>query len=273
MLLNIERIKNKIFNDDDCMEEITLNNDNENDKKTLRNILLITKYNSRLHLISYLYLKQLNQILLLFFICASFITGLVEIVNYKTRFSEDIHLAFGLTDIFLSLILVTYKNQKIPNTEQDHYNYHIQYKNMINDINLNISLYKKPTFIYKNLDVYLVNLLNKLNRFNLTSPKIPKKVLEKYDIKDVKCCNSNNNSNLRREEIYDSTDIESILTNDDENLIIESNSFSLNDVKELSTNDIENFKDFIIKIDNKNYEKNKNKNFIKFKEALRINKN
>ena len=34
MLLNIERIKNKIFNDDDCMEEITLNNDNENDKKT-----------------------------------------------------------------------------------------------------------------------------------------------------------------------------------------------------------------------------------------------
>ena len=81
MLLNIERIKNKIFNDDDCMEEITLNNDNENDKKTLKNILLITKYNSRLHLISYLYLKQLNQILLLFFICASFITGLVEIVK------------------------------------------------------------------------------------------------------------------------------------------------------------------------------------------------
>ena len=98
---------------------------------------------------------------------------------------------------------------------------------MINDINLNISLYKKPTFIYKNLDVYLVNLLNKLNRFNLTSPKIPKKVLEKYDIKEVKCCNKN----LRREEIYDSTDIESILTNHDENLIIESNSFSLNDVK------------------------------------------
>lgn len=273
MLLNIEKIKKKIFNDSDCMEEITLNNDNENDKKTLKNILLITKCNSRVHLISYLYLKELNQILLLIFICASFITGLVEIINYKTQFSEDINLVFGLTDIFLSLILVTYKNQKIPNTEQDHYNYHIQYKNMINDINLNISLYKKPTFIYKNFDVYLVNLLNKLNKFNLTSPKIPKKVLEKYNIKEVKCCNSNSNSNLKKEEIYDSTYIESILTNEDKNPIIKSNSFSLNDIKQLSTNDIENFKDFITKIDNMNYEKNKNKNFIKFKEGLAMNKN
>jgi len=270
MLLNIEKIKKKILIDD-CMEDITLNNNNENDKKTLKNILLLIKYNSRVHLISYLYLKQLNQMLLLFFICISFIIGLVEIVNYKIRFSEDIYLAFGLTDIFLSLILVSYKNLKIPNTEQNHYNYHIQYKNMINNINLNISLYEKPSFIYKNIDVYLVNLLQNLNLFNLTSPKIPKKVLEKYNIKELKSCYSN----LEKEhsEYINDIDIESILTNDDENKIIEKNNFRLNDVKELSIDDIQNFKSFIEKIDNINNEKKKNINFNKFKESLSINKN
>tara|TARA_B110000259_G_scaffold137954_1_gene155309 strand:- start:568 stop:1386 length:819 start_codon:yes stop_codon:yes gene_type:complete len=272
MLLNIERI-NKIFNDNECIEDITLNNstflENDNDNKTLKNMLLVTKYNSRIHLISYLYLKQINQMLLLLFICSSFITGLVEIINYKTRFSEDIYLVFGLTDIFLSLILVTYKNLKIPNTEQDHHNYHIQYKNMINDINLNLILYNKPAFIYKNLDVYLINLFNKFNLLNISSPKIPKKVLEKYNIHQLKCCERNNE--LMREGCHNK--IKTILTNDDNNVIIKSNSFTLKDLNELSNRDINNLSEFIIKIDNINSDKYKNRNFIKFKDALGINKN
>ena len=274
-MLNI----NKIFDDnlEDCMEEINLNNNDNN--KVLKNIILISRYHNRIHLISYLYLKNLNQIFLFIFITTSFISGIVEIINYNLDLSQDIYLVFGLINIFLSLILVTYKSLKIPNTEQEHYNYHIQYKNLINEVNLNTSLYKKPSFIYKNLDVYLINVINTINKFNLRAPKIPNNVLVKYKIKELKSCKSN--YNLRMDSVYDSVDIDidnlQALTNTNKNMEIKSSTFnkSLNkyNVGDLSTYDIDNLNDFINKIDSMKYDKSKDDKFSKFKDSLRTNKN
>ena len=59
MMINIDKIKKKIFNDDiDNLYEVSLNNKNNNDK-LLKNLILITKYHNRIHFVSYLYLKEL----------------------------------------------------------------------------------------------------------------------------------------------------------------------------------------------------------------------
>ena len=271
-MFNISKLKKKIFNDDiDNLYEVSLNNKNNNDK-LLKNLILITKYHNRIHLVSYLYLKELSQIMLLIFIISSFITGLFEIINYKTKFNEDIYLALGIINIFLSLIMVVYKNLKIPNSEQRHYEYHIQYKNLLNDINLNISLYNKDDFIYKNLDVYLIYITNKINKFNLISPKIPDKILTKYNIKDINNINNNINNSNYSNDSNDSNDIEmGIRINQPLNIINNSN-ISLDNIEKLSNSDIKNFKDFITKIDNANiYKENKNK-LNKFKGNSQLNK-
>ena len=265
-MFNLAKITKKFFEDEiNDLYEVSLN-DKNNDEKILKNLILITKYHNRIHLISYLYLKQLNQILLLIFIVASFVTGLMEIINYKINFSEDIYLVFGITDIFLSLIMVSYKNMKIPNTEQQHYQYHIQYKNLLNDINLNISIHNKPNFIYKNLDVYLIDITNKINKFNLTAPKIPDKILNKYNIKKL----YTKKNSIRRNAIYDSKDIEDAIRIDD---AISNDNISLDNIKRLSKNDIKNFKDFIDKIDNINVEKENKQKLSNFKINSQLNKN
>jgi len=274
MIINIDKIKNKIFNEEDCMEEdcmeeITLSNTN-NDKKILKNIMIITKYHSRIHLISYLYLKNLNNLLLMIFIFISFLSGITEVINYNIYFIENDYMIFGIIDVILSFLLIIYKNMNIPNTEQDHYNYHIQYKNLINDVNLSITLYNKPAFIYKNLDVYLLNVINKINTYNSLAPEIPARVLTKYNIKIMKNCKINKSlkkidTNIKSvNNLYMPTRINEIL--------IEPNNLNLETVKELTKDDIKNYNEFINKIDEVNRTKSRLNNFLKFKDALSNNK-
>lgn len=274
MIINIDKIKKKIFNEEDCMEEdcmeeITLSNTN-NDKKILKNIMIITKYHSRIHLISYLYLKNLNNLLLMIFISVSFLSGIAEVINYNIYFIENNYMIFGIIDVILSFLLIIYKNMNIPNTEQDHYNYHIQYKNLINDVNLSITLYNKPAFIYKNLDVYLLNVINKINTYNSLAPEIPARVLTKYNIKKMKNCKINKSlkkidTNIKSvNNLYMPTRINEIL--------IEPNNLNLETVKELTKDDIKNYNEFINKIDEVNRTKSRLNNFLKFKDALSNNK-
>lgn len=259
-MFTIKNIK-KIFKEEsDLFQNIQLNNNNNN-QKIFDNLLLIAKYNNRIHLISYLYLKQINQLLLLILIISSFITGLIEIINYKTNFNQDIYLIFGITDIFLSLIMVAYKNLKIPNSEQEHYQYHIHYKTLLNDINLNISIHNKPNFLYKNIDCYLIHINNQINKLNLTAPKIPDRVLTKYNIKNNTIINTN---------ISDSSSNDSL--QDIESNINTSQNISLYNINNLSVNDIENFKNFIDKIDNINSQKEYNNKFKKFNITSQLNK-
>ncbi len=269
MMINIDKIKKKIFNEEDCMEEITLSNTN-NEKKTLKNILVISKYHSRIHLISYLYLKNLNNLLLMIFISISFLSGIAEVINYNINFSGNNYMCFGIIDVVLSFLLIIYKNMRIPNTEQDHYNYHIQYKNLINDVNISIVLYNKPTFIYKNLDVYLLDVINKINIYNSLAPKIPTRVLTKYNIKQMKCCNLNKSFRKVDTNIKSSNSLD-IPTRINETLI-EPTNLNLESVKDLTKNDIENFNEFINKIDDINRTKSRLNNFSKFKDALSNNK-
>lgn len=269
MMINIDKIKKKIFSEEDCMEEITLSNSN-NEKKTLKNIIVISKYHSRIHLISYLYLKGLNNLLLMIFISTTFLTGIIEVINYNISFSEGIYMWFGIIDVILSLLLIIYKSMKVPNTEQDHYNYHIQYKNLINEVNISITMYNKPTFIYKNLDVYLLDVINKINTYNSLAPKIPAKVLTKYNIKQMKC--SNINKSFRKIDTKTQTKNNLDIPSRINETLMEPNDLNLEDIKDLTKNDIENFNDFINKIDNINRTKSRMNNFSKFKDALSNNK-
>lgn len=175
--------------------------DIKNNNNILENIITLSSYHSKIHLISYLYLKKMNNILLFIFIITSFLSGLIEIINYNIKSNHNVFLVFGIIEIFLSMIMMTYKNLKIAENQQDHYHYSNEYKIFINEIGINNYLLNTNSysFIYKNKIVYIKRFVDKFNKLIHDEPTIPDYILTKYKIKNIdiflKNTNNTNNTN------------------------------------------------------------------------------
>ena len=282
-----------LFEDEfDKLNNIKLSDTNiNNNEKIINNLIILSKYYSKLHLLSYLYLKERNKYLLLIFICSSFISGLFEIINYTININENIYLISGIIEIFLSLILVTYKNLKIPETQQDHYHYSNEYKILYNKVNICIYTSKSSHFIYADIVHCINDLSEKINNLISNSPNIPDYILLKYKIKKIDYINNQtSNIDLNTEksftnilDIYRSNvsfndnlndnESDDIDNNQDVNLnkyssifseINSENSKNMQYISELTEEDIKNYNNFIKNLNLKRRDEERNKKLKRF---------
>ena len=61
---------------------------NSDEAQIFKNMEILCKYYSKIHLVSYLHLEFINNMMLIIFILASFISGMLDTINYKDHTSR-----------------------------------------------------------------------------------------------------------------------------------------------------------------------------------------
>ena len=153
---------------------------NKKQKQKIDKIIYFCAINSELHKKSYVYGKKKSLISFVFFIICTFITGIVELVNYKERLNDNnVFLIVGLIQIFLSMLLTVYKNSKIEFSIQHHYDFYKQFSLILNKFNLELENYDTKMFLYKDICSFVNHYFDTINEMFLIMPTYPINILEK----------------------------------------------------------------------------------------------
>jgi hypothetical protein len=169
------------------LENIQLNiNNKEKENEEINKSKILCDYYYNLHLESYLFLNILNKYYLSLFIIATFVSGFIDLLNYKDSISKYLYLACGIINIFTSIFFNTYKNLKLAETLQEHYDYSNKFKILKKKINTQKIIYdgNQDYCIYRNIFLFIKQINDEIDTLLLTSPIFPTKILNKYHIKD-----------------------------------------------------------------------------------------
>lgn len=180
-----------IMNSFDNFDEIDLShiNSEEDQAQFFKNIKVLCKFNSKIHLVSYLHLQFINNIMLFVVILGSFISGLLDTINHNEEPDKDKKLIFGCIEIFFAILITYYKQSKIADTQRDHYHYSNSYKILLNKINTDLLLINSNTSIYKTNINCIKDITDQFNYLIANAPMIPLYIFRKYKVKriDNKC--------------------------------------------------------------------------------------
>lgn len=172
---NLNKIQTDVGNKDKQDEEINKS-------------VILCDYYYNLHLESYVFLNILNKKYLKFFIFATLLSGIIDLVNYKDSISEYLYLVCGIINILLSVFFNTYKNLKLAETLQEHYDHSNKFKILKKKISTQKTIYdcNQDYCIYKNIFFFIKEINDEIDTLLLKSPVFPNKILNKYHINDNK---------------------------------------------------------------------------------------
>ena len=194
-----------IMNTFDNFDEIDLSHINSEEDQTqfFKNIKVLCKFNSKIHLVSYLHLQFINNIMLFVVILGSFISGLLDTINHNEEPDKDKKLIFGCIEIFFAVLITYYKQSKIADTQRDHYHFSNSYKILLNKINTDLLLINSGTSIYKTNINCIKDITDQFNYLIANAPMIPLYIFRKYRVRkiDNKCYKRSS-----RHDVYNSRD-------------------------------------------------------------------
>tara|TARA_Y100000389_G_scaffold107176_1_gene104115 strand:+ start:355 stop:1332 length:978 start_codon:yes stop_codon:yes gene_type:complete len=173
------------FND---FDDINLNEVDSEAGQTqfFKNIKVLCKFNSKIHLVSYLHLQFINNLMLFIVVAGSFVSGLVDTVNHdEEEPNKNLKLTFGCIELFLAMIIAFYKQSKIAENQQDHYHTSNGYKILLNKINTDLLLINTNNSIYVTNVECIRDITDQFNNLIINAPIIPYFILKKYHIKDT----------------------------------------------------------------------------------------
>tara|TARA_B110000305_G_C19323158_1_gene579968 strand:+ start:134 stop:1054 length:921 start_codon:yes stop_codon:yes gene_type:complete len=283
-------------------DDINLNEINNVSGQTqfFKNIKILCRFNSKIHLVSYLHLQFINNIMLFIVVTGSFISGLIDTINHNDENpNKDLKLIFGCFELFLAMLITFYKQSKIAENQQDHYHLSNNYKILLNKINTDILLINTSKSIYITNIECIRDITDQFNNLIINAPIIPYYILKKYNIKDSDLGNNKienityNNENQKLQNIKsDNVQIlESIVESNIAAINIQdvplsnlknqintspkknrkyslNKSYSIKDLNSINEYDINNYKSFINKINIKNEQKYTNNVINNFKNAF-----
>lgn len=288
------------FSDFDDINLNEIRNESGQDQ-FFKNIKVLCRFNSKIHLVSYLHLQFINNFMLFIVIIGSFTSGLLDTIKHNEKPDKDLKLIFGCIELFLAMLIAFYKQSKISENQQDHYHASNNYKILLNKINTDLLLINTNKSIYiTNVDC-IRDITDQFNNLIINAPIIPYFILKKYQIKDTDLgnnrikntlCNSNEIKTTRQsvnvqilEPIFENNlsnnNLQDIPIENLKNEISKINntspkkrksslnkSYSVKDLNSIKQDDIDNYKSFINKMDIKNEEKYTNNVIANFRNAF-----
>lgn len=285
-------------------DDINLNeiNNMSGQAQFFKNIKVLCRFNSKIHLVSYLHLQFINNIMLFIVVAGSFISGLIDTINHDDENpNKDLKLIFGCVELFLAMLIAFYKQSKIAENQQDHYHSSNNYKILLNKINTDLLLINTNRSIYITNIECIKDITEQFNNLIINAPIIPYYILKKYHIKDNVLGNNriedtsynNVNQPLQNTQSVNVQILEPIFENnlDDNNLQdiplgnlknqIEqiktspksrkcslNKSYSIRDLNSMKKDDIDNYESFINKINIKDEDKYTNSIITNFKKVF-----
>ena len=288
------------FND---FEDINLNEINNVSGQTqfFKNIKVLCRFNSKIHLISYLHLQFINNIMIFVVVAGSFISGLIDTINHNDQDpNKNLKLIFGCIELFLAMLIAFYKQSRIAENQQDHYHSSNNYRILLNKINTDLLLISSNRSIYVTNIECIKDITDQFNNLIINAPIIPYYILKKYHIKDnvlgnnrIEDTSYNVNQPLQNTQSVNVQILEPIFENnlDDNNLQdiplgnlknqIEqiktspksrkcslNKSYSIRDLNSMKKDDIDNYESFINKINIKDEDKYTNSIITNFKKVF-----
>ena len=171
----------------DSFENIDLNdvNSNTGQSQFFKNIKVLCKFNYKIHLVSYLHLQIINNIMLFIVIVGSFISGLFDTINHNEEPKKNSKLIFGCIEIFFAILITFYKQSKIAELQRDHYHFSNSYRILLNKINTDLFLMNNQKSIYINNIECIRDITDQFNNLINNAPIIPYLILRRYHIKDT----------------------------------------------------------------------------------------
>ncbi len=260
MKINIDEMKNEIINTNlssssssSSSSSLSPNLYKSSSNYIIDNIIMICNYNSNMHLLSYNYLTNLDSQYANVLIILSMLSGIIEIINFNAHISNNIYLFVGIFNLILGMLLNKYKELKLNTNAQTHYEFHNHFEKIKIKTNMNNNIKNSKAFIYKNIDYFIKYTNNEIEILYTTRPKIPVKILNKYDINKINIELKNNNQvyyTKRKSKVFDIN-----------------KSFNFCDMQKIPEKDKQEYTDFMENIRKKNIEKIKerNNNLIHFK--------
>tara|TARA_Y100000389_G_scaffold139444_1_gene137194 strand:- start:48 stop:938 length:891 start_codon:yes stop_codon:yes gene_type:complete len=284
-------------------DDINLNeiNNMSGQAQFFKNIKVLCRFNSKIHLVSYLHLQFINNIMLFIVVAGSFISGLIDTINHDDENpNKDLKLIFGCVELFLAMLITFYKQSKIAENQQDHYHLSNNYKILLNKINTDLLLINTNRSIYITNIECIKDITEQFNNLIINAPIIPYYILKKYHIKDnvlgnnrIEDTSYNVNQPLQNTQSVNVQILEPIFENnlDDNNLQdiplgnlknqIEqiktspksrkcslNKSYSIRDLNSMKKDDIDNYESFINKINIKDEDKYTNSIITNFKKVF-----
>jgi len=285
-------------------DDINLNeiNNMSGQAQFFKNIKVLCRFNSKIHLVSYLHLQFINNIMLFIVVAGSFISGLIDTINHDDENpNKDLKLIFGCVELFLAMLIAFYKQSKIAENQQDHYHLSNNYKILLNKINTDLLLINTNRSIYITNIECIRDITDQFNNLIINAPIIPYYILKKYNIKDSDLGNNKienityNNENQKLQNIkYDNVQIlESIVESNIAAINIQdvplsnlknqieqiktspksrkcslNKSYSIRDLNYMKKDDIDNYESFINKINIKDEDKYTNSIITNFKKVF-----
>ncbi len=183
------------FND---FDNINLNEISNETGQTqfFKNIKVLCKFNSKIHLVSYLHLQFINNFMLFIVIIGSFLSGLLDTINHNNKPDKDLKLVFGCIELFIAMLIAFYKQSKIAENQQDHYHSSNNYKILLNKINTDLLLMNTNKSIYISNIECIRDITDKFNDLIINAPIIPYYILKKYHIKETDLGNNKITNNI-----------------------------------------------------------------------------
>lgn len=226
----------------DNMDEIELNTNNKSQVQIFKKKIILCNYYARVHILSYLYLKMINNIFITFFILVTFIEGLIQTINYNNETNKDLKLILGVLNFLLGILVFSYKSYKIPENTQNHYHSYNDFNMLKNKIEMNIVSINSDFVIYNNVMHYVNDTNLKLNELINNAPVIPYYILKKYNLSSLDICNKRNKGLKENKE-------NKLVRVKSESFKIPKlkKSITIKDINKINTNDIDNFNEFLSK--------------------------
>lgn len=294
------------FND---FEDINLNEISNVSGQTqfFKNIKVLCRFNSKIHLVSYLHLQFINNIMIFVVVAGSFISGLIDTINHNDEDpNKNLKLIFGCIELFLAMLIAFYKQSRIAENQQDHYHSSNNYRILLNKINTDLLLISSNRSIYVTNIECIKDITDQFNNLIINAPIIPYYILKKYHIKDRDLGNNriedttynNENQQLQDTQTINVQILEPIIENNlnDNNsqdiplgalrnqinqINISPNyksrksslnkSYSIRDLNSMKKDDIDNYESYINKINIKDEEKHTNMAVNNFRRAFNLN--
>ena len=171
------------FND---FEDINLNEISNVSGQTqfFKNIKVLCRFNSKIHLVSYLHLQFINNIMIFIVVAGSFISGLMDTINHNDEDpNKNLKLIFGCIELFLAMLIAFYKQSRIAENQRDHYHSSNNYKILLNKINMDLLLISSNRSIYVTNIECIKDITDQFNNLIINAPIIPYYILKNIILK------------------------------------------------------------------------------------------
>lgn len=231
--IQIDEMKNEII-------------DTNNINYIIDNFIIICNYNSNLHILSHQYLSDYDTKYIYTLIVISFLSGIIELINFNAHLSIYINLLVGINNLILGIIFNRYKELKLAASAQRHYQYYNSFEKLKLRINMNNDIKNSNAFLYKNIHSFIKQINDEISMLFTTRPNFPSKVLNEFQINkpDITLTNRNQIMYNRKKSMLFSI----------------KNSFNFMDMKPINEDDKEDYDNFMKSIKEKNIEKIKDRN-------------